>query len=49
MGDNYVLLIRAHYAVAEKLNLMQNDFVKDVSDCLYINDLYSVSDILFSD
>ncbi len=49
LGGEYVLLIRAHYAINAALNIVDNDFVKDVSDYPYINDLYMVADILISD
>lgn len=49
LGDKYVLLMRAHYAVVEKLKLKENGFVKDVSSYPSINDLYAVADILISD
>ncbi|SEQ24145.1 CDP-glycerol glycerophosphotransferase [Lachnospiraceae bacterium RM5] len=49
LGNNYVLLFRAHYAVNAALNLVETEFVRDVSDYPYINELYAVSDILISD
>lgn len=49
LGDTYVLLMRAHYAVTSALKIQESDFVKDVSSYPYINDLYIVSDILLSD
>ena len=49
LGDDYVLLVRAHYVVSDSLNLPENKFVVDVSkyDCL--NDLYAISDMMISD
>ena len=49
LGNNYVLLVRAHYVVSESLNLPKSEFVIDVSkyDCL--NDLYAISDMMISD
>lgn len=49
LGDEYMLLVRAHYVVSESLNLPENEFVLDVSryDCL--NDLYAISDMMISD
>lgn len=49
LGEEYVLLIRAHYVVTEAMNLPNTAFVKDVSkyDCL--NDLYAISDMMISD
>ena len=49
LGGDYCLLIRAHYAVNAALNIKDCDFVKNVSDYPYINDLYAVSDVLISD
>lgn len=49
LADNYVLLVRAHYAISESLKIVNDNFVIDVSDYPFINDLYSVADILISD
>lgn len=49
LGEEYVLLIRAHYAVSVALNIIENDFVRDVSSYPFINDLYIIADILISD
>lgn len=49
IGDTYVLLIRAHYAVSAKLNIINNGFVFDVSTYPCLNDLYAISDIMISD
>lgn len=49
LGSKYILLFRAHYAVTAALNLKEDDFVKNVSDYPYINDLYLASDLLISD
>lgn len=49
LAADYVLLVRVHYAVSAALNIKTNEFVKDVSDYPFINDLYLVSDILISD
>ena len=49
LKSDYILLIRAHYAVNAALEVKENGFVKDVSGYPYINDLYIVSDILISD
>lgn len=50
LGDEYVILFRAHYLVANSFdfNLYQG-FVRDVSEYSEINDLYIVSDILITD
>lgn len=49
LGNEYVLLVRAHYVVSESMNLPESNFVVDVSryDCL--NDLYAISDMMISD
>ena len=48
-GKEYVLLIRAHYAVTKAMDFNENDFVKNVSEYPDVNDLYLISDILISD
>ena len=49
LGNEYVLLIRAHYAVSAAMNIQENEFVRDVTRYPSINDLYAVADILISD
>ena len=49
LGDQYVLLIRAHYAVTKAMNIQENEFVKDVSNYPVLSELYAASDILISD
>lgn len=49
LGSDYILLVRAHYAVTKALNIQESDFVKDVSGYPFINDLYIISDLLISD
>ena len=49
LGKDFVLLVRAHYAVVSELNIQNSDFIKDVSAYPFINDLYIISDILISD
>lgn len=49
LGKEYVLLIRAHYAVSVALGIQDNDFVKDVSSYHSLNDLYAISDMMISD
>lgn len=49
LGDDYVLLIRTHYAVVSALNIKDNDFVIDVSKYPCLNDLYIISDMMISD
>lgn len=49
LGDQYVLLFRAHYEVSKVMEIKQNDFVRNVTDYPNLNDLMIVSDILISD
>ena len=49
LSDEYVLLIRAHYAISQALKFKENEFVKDVSNYPSINDLYVISDMMISD
>ena len=47
--NQYVLLIRAHHAVVKTMNIVDNDFIKDVSAYPHLNDLMVLSDMLISD
>ncbi len=49
LGDDYVLLFRAHYEVVKLLNVSDDGFVKNVSSYPQLNDLILVSDLLVSD
>lgn len=49
LGDQFVLLLRAHHAVAKSLNIQENEFIKDVSTYPHLNDLMIASDMLISD
>ena len=49
LGNEYFVLFRAHYEIAHILGITNNDFVKDVSNYEYLNELMIVSDILISD
>ena len=50
LGDEYVILFRAHYFVANSFDFEKyKGFVYNVSDLDDINDLYVVSDILITD
>ena len=50
LGDEYVILFRAHYLVANSFDFARYDgFVRDVSSYGDINDLYIASDILVTD
>ncbi len=49
LGSKYIFLIRAHYAVNKALNIVDNDFVRNVSDYECLNDLFVISDLMISD
>lgn len=49
LGDNYVLLFRAHYEVVKVLGVESNSFVYNVSDYPCLNDLMCISDMVISD
>lgn len=49
LGDEYILLLRAHYDVAKILGFSSDGFVRNVSSYPCLNDLMIVSDILISD
>ncbi len=50
LGDEYVILFRAHYFVANNFDFSAyNDFIIDVSQYDDINDLYIAADILITD
>lgn len=49
LGDEYVLLLRAHYEVVRMMNMDNSNFVHNVSDYYNLNELMQVSDMLISD
>lgn len=49
LGNDYVLLMRAHYEVVKLMQIEDNDFVKNVSAYPNLNELMIVSDLLVSD
>lgn len=49
LGNNYVLLFRAHYEVSKVMEIQENEFVRNVTDYSALNDLMIASDILISD
>jgi len=50
LGDDYVVLFRAHYLIANAFDFARHDgFVFDVSAVGDVNDLYVVSDVLVTD
>ena len=49
LGNEFILLFRAHYEVARNLNIQDNDFIKDMSNYPQLDELMIVSDMLISD
>ncbi|MDH2869828.1 CDP-glycerol glycerophosphotransferase family protein [Bacillus cytotoxicus] len=50
LGDNYIILLRMHYLVAEQYDLSQYEgFVYDFSEYVDINELYVIADLLITD
>ena len=50
IGDDYVILLRMHYLIANALNLNgYEDFAIDVSNYNDISELYLISDALITD
>lgn len=50
LGDNYIILLRMHYLVAEQFDLSQYEgFVYDFSKHVDINELYIMADLLITD
>lgn len=50
LGDGWVVLLRMHYYIANKIDLTPwQEFAFDVSSAVDINDLYCISDVLCTD
>lgn len=50
LGDDYIILLRMHYLIAENLDLTGFEgFIYDFSDYTDIRELYLISDILITD
>jgi CDP-glycerol glycerophosphotransferase len=49
LSGDFVILFRAHPDVVKVLNIVENNFVKDVSSYPHVNELMLVSDLLISD
>ena len=49
LGEEYMLLFRAHYEVAKSMNITDSAFIKDMSLYPQLEDLMIISDILVSD
>ena len=49
LGNEYVLLFRAHYEIGKIMHMEDNDFVRNVSGYPLLEDLMIISDVLISD
>ena len=49
LGDEYVVLFRAHHQTTEVLGIQYDDFVRNMSDYPAVNDLMIASDLLITD
>lgn len=49
LGDEYIVLFRAHHLTTNVLGVEYNDFVRDASEYPFVNDLMIASDILITD
>lgn len=49
LGDDYVMLFRAHYEVSKSMEIKESSFLKDMSSYPVLNELMLAADILLSD
>lgn len=49
LGEEYIVLFRAHHLTTRVLGVEYNDFVRDASSYPFVNDLMIASDILITD
>ncbi|MBR3002602.1 MAG: CDP-glycerol glycerophosphotransferase family protein [Clostridia bacterium] len=49
LGEEYLILFRAHYEVNKVLNIQDNEFIKNVTNYEKLDELMIISDILISD
>lgn len=49
LGENYVVLFRAHHQTTKVLGIAFNEFVRDVSEYADVNELMIASDLLVTD
>ena len=49
MGEDYVVLFRAHHITTKVLDVHFNEFVRDVSNYPAVNDLMIAADLLITD
>ena len=49
LGDDYIVIFRAHHQTTKVLGIQYDEFVRDVSSYPAVNDLMIVSDMLITD
>ena len=49
LGQDFILLFRCHYEVVKNINVVDNKFVRNVSNYPNLNELMIASDVLISD
>lgn len=49
LGDEYILIFRAHYEVNKVLGIEENAFIKNYSNYPNLNEILKISDVLISD
>lgn len=49
IGDDFVVLFRAHYEIIHVLGIQTDVFIRNVSDYSCLNDLMAIADVLISD
>lgn len=49
LGEDYILLVRAHYEVTKRMGIEDSDFCRDVTEYGDLNGLMLASDLLISD
>lgn len=49
LGEDYILLFRAHYEVSKVMEIRENDFIRNMTDYPSLNDLMIIADVLISD
>ena len=49
LGNEYILLFRAHYEVSKHMKITDDDFIKDMTNYPHLENLMIISDLLISD
>lgn len=49
LGENYIVLVRLHPSLANKIEIKETDYIKNVSNYTDADDLMLISDMLISD